>query len=92
MAPIQEHKMILRAVQQGKVKPERIAAALNAPLSHVQSSLTLLDGINPEAVDLLKDKLIAPKAIRCLKKVSGGPPDRNRGIDGQRQQLYGRLC
>jgi ParB/RepB/Spo0J family partition protein len=71
MAPIQEHKMILRAVQQGKVKPERIAAALNIPLSHVQSSLTLLDGINPEAVDLLKDKLIAPKAIRCLKKVSG---------------------
>jgi ParB-like chromosome segregation protein Spo0J len=63
MAPIQEHKMIL--------KPERIAAALNVPLSHVQSSLTLLDGINQEAVDLLKDKLIAPKAIRCLKKVSG---------------------
>jgi ParB/RepB/Spo0J family partition protein len=71
MAPIQEHKMILRAVQQGKVKPERIAAALNVPLSYVQNSLTLLDGINPEAVDLLKDKAIAPKAIRCLKKVSG---------------------
>jgi ParB/RepB/Spo0J family partition protein len=71
MAPIQEHKMILRAVQQGKVKPERIAAALNLPLSHIQNSLTLLDGINPEAVDLLKDKPIAPKAIRSLKKVSG---------------------
>jgi len=65
--------MILRAVQQGKVKPERIAAALNVPLSHVRNSLTLLDGINPEAVDLLKDKPIAPKAIRCLKKVSGVP-------------------
>jgi hypothetical protein len=53
------------------VKPERIAAALNVTLSYVQNSLTLLDGINPEAVDLLKDKAIAPKAIRCLKKVSG---------------------
>src|SRR5580698_11489158 len=38
MAPIQEHKMILRAVQQGKVKPERIAAALNMHLSYVQNS------------------------------------------------------
>lgn len=66
--PIQEHKMIMRAVRNG-VKPERIAAALNIPLRVVQSSMKLLDGIVPEAAELLKDKNISPKAIRLLKRV-----------------------
>ena len=66
---IQEHKMILKAVQNG-VKPERIAAALNIPLRVVRASMSLLNGIHEEAADLLKDKTIAPKAVRLLKKVS----------------------
>jgi hypothetical protein len=33
--------------------------------------MNLLDGINEEAVDLLKDKVISPNAIRLLKKVTG---------------------
>src|SRR6185436_16354262 len=70
IAPIQEHKMIMKAVRSG-VSPERIAAALNMSLREVQASMSLLDGINPEAADLLKDKGISPKAIRFLKKVSG---------------------
>jgi hypothetical protein len=70
MNPIQEHKMIVKAVNHG-VRPERIAAALNLPLRDVKGSLSLLDGINAEAADLLKDKGIAPKAIRLLKKVTG---------------------
>jgi len=68
--PITEHKMITKAVQHG-VKPERIAAALNLAVSHVRTSMSLLDGINEEAVDLLKDKPISPKAIWLLRKVSG---------------------
>jgi ParB-like chromosome segregation protein Spo0J len=68
--PIAEHKMILKAVQNG-VKPERIAAALNIPVKDVKSAMSLLDGINEEAVDLLKDKPIAPKAIWQLRKVTG---------------------
>ena len=68
--PIAEHKMILKAVKNG-VKPAMIAAALNMPLSHVKSAMSLLDGINEEAVDLLKDKAIAPKAIWLLRKVTG---------------------
>src|SRR5688572_20680568 len=67
---IQEHKMILKAVQNG-VSPERIAAALNIPLRVVRASMSLLTGIHAEAADLLKDKNIAPKAVRLLKKVSG---------------------
>jgi hypothetical protein len=66
--PIQEHKMIMRAVRSG-VKPERIAAVLNIPLRVVQASMKLLDGIVPEAAELLKDKNISPKAIRLLKRV-----------------------
>jgi hypothetical protein len=68
--PIAEHKMIMKAVQHG-VKPERIAAALNLQLKYVKSAMALLDGINEEAVDLLKDKHICPKAIWFLRKVTG---------------------
>ena len=69
LAPIQEHKMIVKAVQNG-VPPERIAAALNIPVRVVRASMRLLDGIHEEAADLLKDKSISPKTIRLLKKVT----------------------
>lgn len=70
LAPIQEHKMVMKAVQNG-VKPERIAAALNLPLRRVRSLMNLLDGIHEEAVDLLKDKNIVPHTIRLLRRVTG---------------------
>jgi len=70
VAPIQEHKMIVKAVQQG-VPPERIASALNRNVTTVKSFLSLLVGVNEEAADLLKDKPIAPLAIRALKRVKG---------------------
>jgi len=68
--PIAEHKMIMKAVNNG-VKPEKIAAALNLSEADVKASMTLLDGINEEAADLLKDKAVSPKAIRLMRKVSG---------------------
>jgi hypothetical protein len=67
--PIAEHKMIMKAVQNG-VRPERIAAALNLTVNEVKSSMSLLDGIHEEAVDMLKDKAISPKAIWLLRKVT----------------------
>jgi hypothetical protein len=70
VTPIQEHRMIKKAVQMG-VKPERIAAALNVPVRIVQAYLNLLIGIHPEAADLLKDKTIAPRSLRMLRQVSG---------------------
>jgi len=69
LAPIQEHKMILKAANNG-VRPERIAAALNMEVRDVKASMTLLDGIHEDAADLLKDKAISPKAIRLLRKVT----------------------
>lgn len=70
LPPIQEHKMIVRAVRNG-VRPERISAALNMPLRVVLASMRLLDGIHEEAADMLKDKSISPKALRLLRKVTG---------------------
>jgi RepB plasmid partitioning protein/ParB-like nuclease family protein len=70
LPPIQEHRMITKAVHNG-VSPERIAAALNMPYRVVLASMRLLNGIHEEAADLLKDKNIAPKAIRLLKRVNG---------------------
>lgn len=70
LPPIQCHKMIVKAVRNG-VKPERIAEALDMPLKLVRGLITLLDGINDEAAHLLRDKNVAPKTIRLLKKVKG---------------------
>lgn len=67
--PIAEHRMIMRAVNNG-VSPDRIAAALNLTVQDVKASMTLLDGIHEEAAELLKDKSISPKAIRLLRKVT----------------------
>jgi ParB-like chromosome segregation protein Spo0J len=68
--PIAQHKMIMKAVQNG-VRPERIAAALSLPMSRLKTSMTLLEGINEEAVELLKDKPVSPKVICLLRKVTG---------------------
>jgi ParB-like chromosome segregation protein Spo0J len=70
LPPIQAHKMIVKAVKNG-VKPERIAKALSMPLETVNTLMNLLDGINAEAVELLKDKHITAAAIRLLRKVTG---------------------
>lgn len=67
---IQAHKMIVKAVRNG-VKPERIAAALLMPMKTLSALINLLDGINPEAADLLKDKHMTADAIRLLRKVTG---------------------
>src|SRR5262245_52568364 len=42
MTPIQEHRMMLKAVNSG-VNPERIAAALNLTVKEVETAITLLD-------------------------------------------------
>jgi len=70
LPPIQAHKMIVKAVKNG-VKPERIAKALFMPLHTVSTLINLLDGVNAEATELLRDKHITAEAIRLLRKVSG---------------------
>lgn len=69
LSPVQEHKMIMKAVKDG-VRPERIATALNLPIHYVRASMNLLKGIDEKAADLIKDKQISPITIRLLKKVN----------------------
>lgn len=69
LSPVQEHKMIMKAVKEG-VRPERIATALNLSLHHVRASMNLLQGIDEKAADLIRDKQISPVTIRLLKKVN----------------------
>jgi hypothetical protein len=67
MAPIQEHFMILRALEQG-VSEERIAATLSVNVSAIRNKRDLLTGICPEAVALLKDKNVTAKGLREVKR------------------------
>lgn len=68
IAIIQEHKMILKAVERG-VSEERIAKALNADVKTLRQKMRLLDGICPEAAELLKDKHVSINAFWSLKKM-----------------------
>ena len=68
LATIQEHKMILMALERG-VPAERLARALNVNVRSLQDKKRLLDGICPEAADLLKDKQVALTGFRILKKM-----------------------
>lgn len=67
MAPIQEHFMILRALEHG-VSEERIAATLSVNVAAIRSKRDMLTGICPEAVAMLKDKNVTTKGLRELKR------------------------
>ena len=68
LATIQEHKMILRAVERG-VPEARIAAALNVDVALIRRKLTLLNGICPEAAELLKARHCPLNSFRALRKM-----------------------
>lgn len=64
---IQEHAMIVRAIEHG-VTPDQISKALGIDVSKIKASVNLLDGIDAEAVDLLKDKPITATALKLFRK------------------------
>ena len=68
LSTIQEHFMILRAVEKG-VSEERIAKTLNVNIAKIREKRNLLRGINPEVVELLKDKTISPNVFRVFRKM-----------------------
>jgi hypothetical protein len=68
LAIIQEHKMILRAIERG-VSEDRLAAALNVKLDNIRRKRRLLDGICPDAVALLEDKHVSIITFDTLKKM-----------------------
>jgi uncharacterized ParB-like nuclease family protein len=68
LSAIQEHFMIMEAIRQG-VSEERIAKALSVDVAAIRRKRDLLDGICPEAVQLLKDKRASAGAFREMRKV-----------------------
>ncbi len=68
LSPIQEHFMILRALERG-VSEERIARALKIDIRLIRQKRDLLRGICREAVDLLKNTTIPAETLRYLRMV-----------------------
>lgn len=65
---IQEHRMIMKALE-GGVTEEQIAKALDIDVQKIVRGKNLLDGLNAEAIQILKDKPITENALRILKQV-----------------------
>jgi len=57
--------MIRRAIDRG-VSKERLARAFNVNLSSINRRINLLEGICPEAIELLQDKQFTPDVTRIL--------------------------
>lgn len=68
LATVQEHYMILRALERG-VAEERLARALDVNIGTIRRKRDLLDGICPEVVDLLKDQHFGIEVTRHLKRM-----------------------
>jgi len=69
LSAIQEHFMIRKAIKNG-VSEEDIARTLNVDLSMIRMKRDLLEGICPEAVELLRQKRATRAALQQLRKVT----------------------
>ena len=68
MAPIQEHVMILKATRNG-VSEERIAKVLRVDVARIRQKRDLLNGVCPEAAEILKNKSVSLGVFAVLKRM-----------------------
>lgn len=68
LAPIQEHYMIVRAIERG-VSEEKLARALDVDVKVIRQRRHLLAGISREVAELLKDRPIGHHAFQKLRKM-----------------------
>jgi len=68
LATVQEHYMILRALERG-VPEERLAKALDVNVDAIRSRRDLLNGICPEVVEMLKSANFAAAIMRLLRRM-----------------------
>jgi hypothetical protein len=68
LATIQEHYMIVRALERG-VSEEKLARALDVDVNAIRRRRHLLAGISPEVAELLKDKPAGHHAFQKLRKM-----------------------
>lgn len=65
--PIARHHMVLRAL--AHVSEERIASALNVSISTIRQKRDLLQGICPEAAEILRNERVSQNAFSALRKM-----------------------
>lgn len=68
LATIQEHYMIVKAIERG-VSEEKLARALNVDIKRIKTKRTLLDGVCPEVAEMLKDKSVDAAVFALLRKM-----------------------
>lgn len=68
LAIIQEHYMIVRALERG-VSEEKLARALDVDVKAIHRRRSLLEGVAPEVVDLLKTRNVNPVTFDVLRKM-----------------------
>lgn len=66
--PVAQHFMILKALKNG-LSEERIAAALNVNVGSIRKKRDMLDGICPEAIELLRNSHMTADAFAVLRKM-----------------------
>ena len=69
LSSIQEHYMILEAIKSG-VSQDRVAKVLGVDVRSIRRKQKLLDGICPEAVEILKDRHFPGGSINIMKQVN----------------------
>ena len=68
LATIQEHYMVVRAIERG-VPEDKIARALGVDTKQIQRRRSMLDGISAEVVEMLRDRSVNPQTFEVLKKL-----------------------
>ena len=68
LATVQEHYMITKALERG-VSEQRLARTLNIDVRQIRLKRSLLVGICPEVIDLLKDRPIDLAVFTALRKM-----------------------
>ena len=68
LATVQEHYMVLRALERG-VPEDRLAKALDINIASLRRKRDLLEGICPEVEDMLKDRNFSADIMRHLRKM-----------------------
>ena len=68
LATIQEHYMIIKALEKG-ASEARIAASLNLDVEAIRKRRMLLDGICPQVVDLLKKRSVNIGVFSALRRM-----------------------
>ena len=68
LAPIQEHHMIVRAIERG-VAQEKLARALDVDVKIIKLRRNMLSGITGEVIELLQEKPIGESALKRLRKM-----------------------